>query len=216
MPDCSKEKLTLQVGIKPSSLCDARGLLFRDKVSTFSSSSSLEFMIITSQMQNSGNEVGASKGKDPGGMHCLWRDSIYQLRAEGLICCLAPAVTSALLWVLSLCFHFSFVFQLLIYVRRRDQEQQGKTIQPKYLTTGSGLYSLLLSKVTEELTRELRDKVDAVFPGVDYCAVCTEPSQWTVQSSCIWKKEKNKKRERKPPYVCCSGEYFNIWNSQPV
>lgn len=55
-PDCSNEKLTLQLGIKPSSLCDARGLLFTDKVNTFGSSSTLEIMIIISQVQNQGGE----------------------------------------------------------------------------------------------------------------------------------------------------------------
>lgn len=61
MPDCSKEKLTLQLGIKPSSLCDMRGLLFTDKVNTFGSSSTLEIMIIIPQAQNRGAED--AKGK---------------------------------------------------------------------------------------------------------------------------------------------------------
>lgn len=130
MPEFSKEKLPLQLGIKPS-LCHARGLLFRGKVSTFSSSSTLELMIITPQMRNWGNEDGVGKGEDAGGMCFLWHDSIYQMWAEGLICYLVPTVTSVLLRVLSLCFHFIFVFQLIIYIGCWDREKQGKIIQPK-------------------------------------------------------------------------------------
>lgn len=157
MPEFSKKKLPLQLGIKPS-LCHARDLLFRGKVSTFSSSSTLELMIITPQMRNWGNEDGVGKGEDAGGMCFLWHDSIYQMWAEGLC-------------------------------------------------------SLLLSKVTEELTQELQDKVEAVFPDVFYLfsVYQTQP----VNSLIFLYLKKKEERERKN-CVCCSGEYFNIWNSHPL
>lgn len=103
--------------------------------------------------------------------------------------------------MLSLCFHFSFVFQLLIYIRCQDQEKQGKIIQPKYLATGSGLCSSLLSKVTEELTQELWDKVDAMFPGVYYlfCVYQTQPVNSPI--FLYLKQRKEEKRERKNPWM---------------
>lgn len=164
-PDCSNEKLTLQLGIKPSSLCNARGLLFRDKVVTFGSSTAPELLIITSQMQNQGNEHGASSRR-------YWRDVLpltwHQLWAKGQICYLVPTATLVLLWALSLCFHCRFLFQSLIYIKFWDWEKQGNVIQPKYLAMGSDFCSLLLSKVREHWIHELWDKADEVFPGVYY------------------------------------------------
>lgn len=172
-PDCGNKKLTLQLRIKPSSLCNARSLLCRDKVVTFGSSTAPELMIITSQMQNQGNEHGASRR--------YWRDVLpltwHQLWAEGQICYLVPTATSVLLWALSLCFHCRFLFQSLIYRKCWDWEKQGNAIQPTYLALGSGFCSLLPSKVREDWTHELWYKADEVSPGVYYllCVYQTQP-----------------------------------------
>lgn len=165
MLDCSKEKLTLQLRIKPSSPCNTKGLLFRDKVGTLGCSTAPELMIIISQTQNQGIQHGASRRRS-------WRDVLpltwHQLWPEGHICYLVPTATSLLHWALSLCFHCRLLFQPLIYIRCWGREKKGNIIQPKYLAMGSGFCSLLLSKVTEDLTCELWDKADAVFPGVYY------------------------------------------------
>lgn len=89
------------------------------------------------------------------------------------------------------------MFQLLICIKNWDWEKQASIIQPKHLSMGSGLCSSLLSKVTEELTHELWDKIDAMFPGVYnlFCVCQTQP----VNSSIFLylKKRKEEKRERK-------------------
>lgn len=97
-------------------------------------------------------------------------------------------------------------------------EKQGNIIQPRYLSmvSGSGLCYLLLSKVTEELTHELQDKVDATFPGVYYLFCVCQTLQVNSSVLLYFEKKKRRKKRKKKTCVCCSGEYFNIWNSQPV
>lgn len=127
-------------------------------------------------------------------MRCLWRDSIYQLWAEGLICYLVPTVTSVLLWVLSLCFHFSFVFQLLIYIRLRVQKKERKIIQTEYLTL------LLAAKQSDRGVNTWA--VGQCRCSVSRCVlpVLCVPNPASEQSnlSVFEKKKRSKKRKQNP------------------